>query len=117
MSAGPAGGGAPWWRFWSTGTITTDDRLTGNDPDCGPAAGDSLVVTTFGHLARSLSEAGAIAVELNSSAAALNLGDGHRAWLVPGTGAPGVHQRGQVCGTFWSRVAGTQTVWSGAGWV
>lgn len=63
-SAGPAGGGAPWRRFSSTGTVTTDDRLTGNDPDCGPAAGDSLVVTKFDHLARSLPEAGAIAVEL-----------------------------------------------------
>jgi hypothetical protein len=31
---------------------------------CGPAAGDSLVVTKFDHLARSLPEAGAIAVEL-----------------------------------------------------
>jgi hypothetical protein len=39
-------------------------RLTGNDPDCGPAAGDSLVVTKFDHLARSLPEAGAVAVEL-----------------------------------------------------
>jgi len=63
-SAGPARGGAPWRRFSSTGTVTTDDRLTGNDPDCGPAAGDSLVVTKFDHLARSLPEAEAIAVEV-----------------------------------------------------
>jgi len=38
----------------------------------------------------------------NFSAAALNLGGRHRAWLVRRTGAPGVHHRGQVCGTLWS---------------
>ena len=49
------------------GHCTTDDRLTGNDPDCGPAAlrlANGLVVTKFDLLARSLPEAGAIAVEL-----------------------------------------------------
>jgi hypothetical protein len=36
------------------GRCPQDDRLSGNDPDCPPAAGDSLVVTTFDCLARSL---------------------------------------------------------------
>ncbi len=46
------------------GHCTTDDRLTGNDPDCGPAAGKRPRLTKFDLLARSLPEAGAIAVEL-----------------------------------------------------
>jgi len=36
------------------GRCPKDDRLSGNDPDCPPAAGDSLVVTKFDYLARSL---------------------------------------------------------------
>jgi hypothetical protein len=46
------------------GPCPQDDRLSGNDPDCPPAAGDSLLVTKFDYLARSLPEAEAIAVEV-----------------------------------------------------
>ena len=61
------------------GHCTTDDRLTGNDPDCGPAAGKRPRLTKFDLLARSLPEAGAIAVELTLRQLGLHLGGRHRA--------------------------------------